>query len=495
MVKFEEYLKKYKEIGFIKKISQSIVYVEGLPGINVSEIVIFENDLLGQVYSVDEDYVEVLILSKGILNVGLKVARTNNRLRISVGEHLLGKTFNPIDMISMSVDEKKSADSRYIDTDPPGLSIRRNVSAPFVTGVTVIDLVLPLGKGQRELVIGDRKTNKTQFLLQCLHTQALFGTICIYTSIAKRRADIASFELYFKDNKIINNTIMIATNPDEQPGLVYLTPYVAMSVAEYFRDQGKNVFVVFDDLSAHAKYYREISLMSGRFPGRNSYPGDIFYIHSRLLERAGNFGYTNNGKESEVSITCMPIAEMVMGDLSGYIQTNLMAMTDGHIFFDRDYFNQGRRPPINPFLSVTRVGRQAQSNLSRELTTKLTSFLVKYEKLKEFMHFGAELSEETQKLLLVGNKITNLLEQFHGVIIPYNLSVIMFSMIWSGYWNEKNPTQLKNELLKVDKFYRSNPEFRKYIDDLIEQSNTFSTLIDKLKNNQMNIYQYISNVK
>ena len=186
-----------------------------------------------------------------------------------------------------------------------------------------------------------------------------------------------------------------------------------------------------------------------------------------------------------ILVSYMPIAEMVMGDLSGYIQTNLMAMTDGHIFFDRDYFNQGRRPPINPFLSVTRVGRQAQSNLSRELTTKLTSFLVKYEKLKEFMHFGAELSEETQKLL----------EQFHGVIIPYNLSVIMFSMIWSGYWNEKNPTQLKNELLKVDKFYRSNPEFRKYIDDLIEQSNTFSTLIDKLKNNQMNIYQYISNVK
>ncbi|KKQ75192.1 MAG: ATP synthase subunit alpha, partial [Candidatus Woesebacteria bacterium GW2011_GWB1_38_5] len=232
------------------------------------------------------------------------------------------------------------------------------------------------------------------------------------------------------------------------------------------------------------------------FPGRNSYPGDIFYLHSRLLERAGNFIIQGaKGMTGEASITCMPIAEMVMGDFSGYIQTNLMAMTDGHLYFDRDYFNQGKRPPINPFLSVTRVGRQAQTPLLRELSRKLTSFMVSYEKMKEFMHFGAELSEESQKMLLLGDKISGIFEQASISPRPYSLSILMFTTVWAGYWQEKDVNGLKLELRKLTNLFMSNEQFRKESENVILNSPSFNHLVDSMKSSQSNIIQLLAEIK
>ena len=491
---FEEFLNKNGEIGFVKRISSSIVFCDGLPGVKLSEVVIFENGEVGQVFSTGENTVEIIILSKGYIKVGTKVARTGQTLKIALGDHLLGTTFSSLDVITF--EEGNNSNFETIETDPPGIDKRKNINKAFETGVTIVDLMVPLGLGQRELIIGDRKTSKTQFILQSVLTQAQKGAICIYAAIGKKRTEVILFRKFIKEHKIEGNVITIVSYPDDPAGLVYLTPYVAMTVAEYYKNQGKDVLIALDDLTAHAKYYRELSLLAGRFPGRNSYPGDIFYLHSRLLERSGNFLITDaKGKTSEASITCMPVAEMIMGDFSGYIQTNLMAMTDGHLYFDRDYFNQGKRPPVNPFLSVTRVGRQAQSPLLRELSRRLTSFMVSYEKMKEFMHFGAELSEESQRMLMLGDKISVIFNQPSILPRPYQLSILMFGVVWAGFWQEKNANGVRLELSKLSNLYLRNGGFKKQIDDLISNAPSFAYLEDSLKSSQASILQALSEMK
>jgi len=491
---FELFLNANGEIGYVKRISSSIVFCDGLPGVKLSEIVIFENDEIGQVFSTGRNLVEIIVISKGYIKVGTKVARTGQTLKISVGDGLFGNIVSPPDIISFG--DNGSDDLRLIEIEPLGIDKRKSIDKSFETGVTIVDLMMPLGMGQRELVIGDRKTNKTQFILQSILTQAQKGTICVYAAIGKKRTDVILFDKFIKDNKIQDKVITIASYPDDPSGLIYITPYIAMTIAEYYKDKGRDVFIALDDLTAHAKYYREISLLAGRFPGRNSYPGDIFYLHSRLLERAGNFIVaTQNNKTGVASITCMPIAEMVVGDFSGYIQTNLMAMTDGHLYFDRDYYNQGKRPPINPFLSVTRVGRQAQTPLLRELSRKLTSFMVSYEKMKEFMHFGAELSEESQKMLTLGDKISGIFDQASIVQRPYTLSILMFSALWAGYWEEKDANLLRLELKKLVNLFLTNQDFRKQSENMIANSTTFNYLIDSMKSSQSNILQLMAELK
>lgn len=491
---FEIFLNATGEIGYVRRISSTIVFCDGLPGAKLSEVVIFENGEVGQVFSTNKDSIEIIVLSKGYIKVGTKVARTGQTFKINIGEHLFGNVISPTDLITFEEDGKSTG--RTIESEPLGIDRRKNISKPFETGVTLVDLMLPLGMGQRELVIGDRKTNKTQFIFQSILTQAQKGTICVYAAIAKKRTDVILFNKFTKDNKIDGKIITVASYADDPSGLIYLTPYIAMTIAEYFRDRGEDVYLCLDDLTAHAKYYREISLLAGRFPGRNSYPGDIFYLHSRLLERAGNFLIKgSDGKIGEASITCMPIAEMVMSDFSGYIQTNLMAMTDGHLYFDRDYFNQGKRPPINPFLSVTRVGRQAQTPLLRELSRKITSFMVSYEKMKEFMHFGAELSEESQKMLITGDKISSIFEQSSIFPRPYSLSILMFTAVWAGYWQEKDINGLKIELRKLSNLYMVNEEFRKQAESTIHNSPSFNHLVDSMKSSQSNILQMLAEIK
>jgi len=344
---FDTYLEKLEEVGFADRVLHSIVYVKGIPGAKINEVVVFESGETGYVLSLDGDFVEVVLLSISQVKVGTRVARTDRVLQVVVGDELLGKVVDPLGNVVSKMDpdqdtQRKPGDvkleSRKIDISPPGMTMRRNINKPFETGVTLVDLVVPLGTGQRELIVGDRKTGKTQFLLQVMHTQALRGTVCIYTTIAKKKLDIKLIEDFVKEKNISRNVLIVATKSDDPAGLVFLTPYSAMTMAEYFRDRVENVLIILDDMSAHAKYYREITLLARRFPGRSSYPGDIFYVHSRLLERAGNFTVkmkTDEGKieEKEAAITCLPIAELVLSDFSGYIQTNLMAMTDGHIFF------------------------------------------------------------------------------------------------------------------------------------------------------------------
>ncbi|OGM30473.1 hypothetical protein A2630_04015 [Candidatus Woesebacteria bacterium RIFCSPHIGHO2_01_FULL_44_10] len=471
---FEDYLNEFNEVGFVDQIVHSIVYASGLPTVRPHEIVIFESGSVGQVLSLDDELAEILLLSGSMARAGERIAKTGRELSIPVGEFYLGHTVDALGgVLDGSIKKFEPKESRPVDIEPMGILERKPVDLPLETGVSVVDLTVPLGKGQRELVIGDKNTGKTRFLLQVILTQARKGTICIYCGVGKKKTTIKRVAEFFKSQGVDKNTLIVASTSEDPSGVIYITPFAAMTHAEYFRDQGKDVLIVIDDLTVHAKFYREITLLLQRFPGRSAYPGDIFYTHARLLERAGDF--------EKASITCLPVADTVMGDLTGFIQTNLMAMTDGHIFFDIDIFNQGRRPAINPFLSVTRVGLQAQRPLVRDLSRQLNSFLVEQDKLRQFLHFGAELSEDIQRKLALGDKIYSLFEQLPGIVVPEVVSVYLVAALWAGMWRDKKVSEAKTEFEKVIGSYGKDKAFGRKIDDLINAAATFTDLVTTLK--------------
>lgn len=489
MKDFKYYLDATGEIGFVEESLHTLVYVAGLPQAKPGEVVLFEQGEVGQVLSLNQEYVEILLLSKTQVPIGSKVVRCGEPLKVTLSTSLLGKTLDSLGVPpGRAITHKEGREDRPLEILPPGIQFRKNIEKPFETGVTWVDLVIPLGKGQRELVIGDRKTGKTPFLLQAVYSAALRGGVAVYAAIAKKALDIKMIEDFFKKVKIVDNTVIVATSSGDPPGLVYLTPYTAMTVAEYFRDLGREVLIVLDDLTAHAKYYREITLLARRFPGRSSYPGDMFYAHSRLLERAGNFEIEGEeeGKrvKKEVAITALPVAELILGDLSGYIQTNLMAMTDGHIYFDIDRYNQGRRPPINPFLSVTRVGRQAQSPLLRNLSSTLTSFLLRLEDLRQFMQFGAELTEKTKKDLALGNRLEAFFDQSQDTAIPLAVNVVVLAALWGNFWSEKDIPTFKSDMEKIITAFNKDERFRTKINNLIRNIETFKELVEFVTQNE-----------
>lgn len=472
MKDYKHYLDSIGEIGYVNKVLHSIAYVEGLPGAHSSEVIVFKDGGLGLVLSLAEKHIEVLLLNQTAIKVGEEVTRTNELLQIPLSGELLGKEISPLGTgLNGQQIVNTPTEVRHIDSEPMSIMGRTEVKRPFETGVKIVDLIVPLGKGQRELVVGDRKTGKTLFLLQSMLSQAIQGTICIYAAIGKRQDELADIVAFTNKNNIKQNTVVVATGSADPAGLIYLTPYAAMTIAEYFRDLGKDTLVIMDDMTAHASYYREITLLARRFPGRSSYPGDIFYLHAKLMERAGSF--------EKASITCLPVAESAMGDLSGYIQTNLMSMTDGHIFFDIDRYNRGIRPAINPFLSVTRVGLQAQSPLVRDLNRQVSSFLVHMEDIREFMHFGAEVSESLKKTLNLGIRIEEFLGQPQLAIVPVNISLYLVAAIWGGFAKDIEKEKLKEEYNKVLKKYAEDAEFKQSVDSTILGSPSFQELVTK----------------
>jgi len=474
MKDFKYYLDLISEIGFVEEASNSIVYVSGLPRIKTNEIVIFETGITGIVLSFTSEVVEILVFSKDPISHGTRVVRTDEFLKVPVGTELLGKIINPLgDPLTKMDSYKKPAVVREINSLASGILSRKTITRQFETGVPIVDLVMPLGFGQRQLIIGDRKTGKTNFLMQTILTQAKQKNICVYAAIGKKRLEIKDAESFLQKHAISDQVVIVATGFDDPIGLSFLVPFSAMTISEHFRDEGYDVLLILDDLTTHAKFYREISLLGKRFPGRNSYPGDMFYTHAKLLERAGNF-ITPKG---EKSITCLPAVETVQGDLSGYIQTNVMSMTDGHLYFDSDLFAKGRRPAVNPFLSVTRVGRQTQSNLKRDINRELLSFLTISEKMQNFSHFGAELTESSKITLEVGEKVIKFLDQGPLTTMPINLQILLFSLFWNNILRNKNIEPTGDEVNKMIETYRTNPAVQKMIDQLIMNTKTFNNML------------------
>lgn len=478
MKDFNFYLNSISEIGFVEQASSAIVYVSGLPRIKTDEIVIFEGGKIGVVLSFTTTIVEVLVFSKDPISHGTKVVRTNEFLKVPVGIELFGRIIDPLgNPLTALRAYKKPATLRGINARAGGILTRKTITRQLETGVPIVDLVMPLGFGQRELVIGDRKTGKTNFLLQAILAQVQQKHICIYAAIGKKRLDIKDVEEFFRRHGITDKVIVVATGFADPIGLSFLVPFSAMTISEHFRDEGYDVLLVLDDLTTHAKLYREISLLGKRFPGRNSYPGDIFYTHARLLERAGNF-LTPKG---ETSITCLPVVETAQGDLSGYIQTNIMSMTDGHLYFDSDLFAKGRRPAINPFLSVTRVGRQTQSTLKRDINREILSFLTISEKMQNFTHFGAELTESTKVTLAVGEKVIKFLDQGQSTTMPINLQILLFSMLWDNILQNKDIDPIGQDINKIIDQYKNNPAVGKEIDQTINDAKSFNDLLKVMR--------------
>lgn len=477
MHSFQDYLNITEEIGVVEQSASFLAYVRGLPTIRPDEVVFFENGEWGIALSLDEDLVEILLFSTAV-QVGTRVVRTREPFTIPVGEHLRGHVLTALcDPLDPLVSLQHTSERYPIDHTPEDIMQRKTIKKPLETGITVVDLLVPLGRGQRELIIGDRKTGKTNFLLLTMLTQAKKGTICIYAGIAKKRMDVKRIEQFFKDHGVMENIIIVTASPQDANALIYFTPFTAITIAEYFKNQGKETLVVLDDLSTHAKFCREISLLARRFPGRDSYPVDIFYTHAKLLERAGNF----KTEKGETAITALPVAETNRGELGGYIQTNLMSMTDGHIYFDADIFTKGRRPAVNPFLSVTRVGHQAQLPLKRQLSRDVLAFLTLYERIQTFIHFGAELNQTTRQTLHTGEQLFTLFNQRQQQIVPSNVQLFLYVLIWLDLLHDQSQEQLVKTIHGIEDLYDKDEHIRKSIDSLIEKAGTINDLLKNIQ--------------
>ncbi len=477
MSDFQKYLEKTGEIGQAIGINHYLVFVSGLPGLKLGEMVVAENEKKGLVQELDKGVAKILMFDVEKLKVGQKVTRTDNFFQIPVSEKLLGRIINPlgqpIDGWGPILGEKKYLS---IKKEAPGITQRIKVQKFLETGVIIVDLLIPIGYGQRELIIGDAKTGKTTFLLQTISNQAKKGIICIYVAIGKEISAVKKVESYLKEVKVFDKTIMVVATSEKPSTMNYLSPFSGMTIAEYFRDKGKNVLIIFDDLTNHAKFYREISLLAKRLPGRNAYPGDIFHIQAALLERAGNIKTQNN---IEASITALPVAEILENDISGYIPTNLMAMTDGHLFFDINIFKKGRRPAINAFLSVSRTGNQTKESLDRELAGWIRKKLAAYQKAEEIAQFGGELSLETQNVLDLGKKIEILFNQGSTTIIPRALQLFLFGLLLQGFWENKPLNIMELEVEEILKYRELFDEIKEEIEK-IKTIKELKDLVEKI---------------
>ena len=481
MNNYQTFLEKYSEYGIVREVAHPVVFVSGLPSAFPGEVVYFENDQKGKVLSLREDGVEILLFTRKAVKKGTKVAKTGKPLSIPVGEYLLGMVIDPLGKL-MTPGEGITLvkEERSVDIPPLKIMDRAVITEPFDTGVSMVDLLLPLGKGQRQIVTGDRKTGKTSFILSAIKTQVLTGSVVVYAAVGKKAIEIEQLRQFFMEQELMSSVVLIAASSLDSQSLVYTAPFSAMAVAEYLRDSGKNVFVVFDDLSTHAKFYREISLLGQKFPGRDSYPGDIFFTHARLLERAGNYVHPTVG---EASITCLPLAETIENDLTDYIVSNLISITDGHLLFDSNEFVKGRRPAINSGLSVTRVGKQTRTVLHQDINQRLTEFLSNFTKIEKFSHFGSELTVEVKQTLNRGEKLYSFFYQPVNVSVPIDVQYLMVAMIWLDWLAQIPSSDISVIRSKLITQYLQDQNFQQLIKQIVSVV-AFDDLLDSVKDHR-----------
>lgn len=475
---FNYYLTTFHEYGEVTEINYPIVTAAGIPSVKLNEIVMFDTNETGQVISLHENSVKIMLFSRKGIKIGTKLSRTNSQLQVQVGNDLLGRIINPLGQpITNLLTPIHAEETRPIDIPPLGISRRRKITHPLVTGTAVVDIMIPLGKGQKQLVLGDRKTGKSSFVLSAIKSQIKEGAIAIVATIGKRRTDIKALEEFMLSENRQKQMLIVATSAFDSPGLIFLTPFTAMTIAEYFRDQGKDVIIIFDDLLTHAQFYREFALLAQTFPGRDSYPGDIFYVHARLLERAGNFIHEEKG---QTSISGLPIVETQDGDLTGYIVSNLMSITDGHLFFDSNVFAQGRRPAINIPLSVTRVGRQTQNTIEKDINRELSSLFAVYEKGENLSHFGSEMTESVKSIFSIAEKVFVMFNQPAGLIMPKEVSLVLFALIWLNILNDAPSIENARRNMVIN---CENEQNRLLLKSLLNASN-FNAFLKNVKDNK-----------
>jgi F-type H+/Na+-transporting ATPase subunit alpha len=421
------------DVGTVVEIGDGIARVYGLAGCMASELLDFGDGIRGLAFNLEEDTVSAIVLGDYTrIGEGGEVRTTGRIVETPVGDALVGRVVDPL---GRPLDGKGPIQTKSflpVDVVAPGVINRQNVDTPVQTGIKVIDAITPIGRGQRELIIGDRQTGKTAVAVDTIINQRGQDLTCIYVAIGQKESSVAKIVATLEEHGAMEHTIVVLAGAADPATLQYLAPFAACAMGEYFRDKGKDALIVYDDLTKHAEAYREVSLLTRRPPGREAYPGDVFYLHSRLLERAARLNKQNGGG----SLTALPIIETKANDISAYIPTNVISITDGQIYLETDLFNQGQRPAMNTGLSVSRVGGDAQTKAMKAVVRSLRLEIAQYRELAAFAQFGSDLDKTTQQQLRRGEKVTEIMKQPQYRPLPVEKEVVIIFAATNGYLDD-----------------------------------------------------------
>ena len=438
-----------KDVGTVVTVGDGVSVIHGLDNAMLGELLLFPNDVYGMVMNLDEDSVGAVLLgSESTIKEGDEVKRTGRIIEVPVGDEMLGRVVNPLGQAIDGQGEINTGKTKPIERVASGVMTRKSVDQPLQTGITSIDAIIPIGRGQRELIIGDRQTGKTAIAIDTILNQKGQNIYCVYVAIGQKNSTVAQVVEKLRQGGAMDYTCVVSAGASELAPIQYIAPYAGCAIAEHWLDEGKDVLIVYDDLSKHAVAYRTMSLLLKRPPGREAYPGDVFYLHSRLLERACRLNEENGGG----SITALPIIETQAGDISAYIPTNVISITDGQIFLQSDYFYKGIRPAINAGLSVSRVGGAAQTKAVKKVSGTLRLDLASYRELESFAQFGSDLDASTKARLERGKRTVEVLKQGLHETIPFEKEAVILYALTKGYLD----TIELNDILRFEaELYRS----------------------------------------
>jgi len=469
-----------EETGKVISFGDGVAKVYGLNNVMAGEMVEFETGERGMALNLEESSVGIVVLGKGEgIKEGTSVKRLGRLLKVPVGENIVGRVVNAL---GDPIDGKgpiEATEYRFVERKAPGIMARKSVHEPLQTGIKAIDALVPIGRGQRELIIGDRQTGKTTVAVDTIINQKGQDVICIYVAIGQKQSTVAQVVKKLEEHGAMDYTIVVNASASESATLQFLAPYCGVTMGEYFRDNGRHALIIYDDLSKHAVAYREMSLILRRPPGREAYPGDVFYIHSRLLERAAKL----NDELGAGSLTALPIIETQAGDVSAYIPTNVISITDGQIFLETDLFNSGIRPAINVGLSVSRVGGAAQIKAIKQVSGTLRLDLAQYRELQAFAQFASDLDESSRKQLERGQRMVEVLKQPPYSPLPVEKQVVIIYAGANGYLDDipvKEITKFEAELYpfieakypEILEQIRSKKKIDDEIEDLLKKALT-----------------------
>jgi F-type H+-transporting ATPase subunit alpha len=464
------------EVGTVIAVGDGIARIHGLEKAMAGELLDFPHDVVGMVLNLEEDNVGAVLFQGGNkIKEGDTVKRTKRLASVPVGESLIGRVLDPL---GEPIDGKgpiQATQYNPVERIAPGIIERKSVHEPMQTGLKAIDSMIPIGRGQRELIIGDRQTGKTAVAIDTIINQKGNGVICVYVAIGQKRSTVAQVVTKLEEHGAMGHTIIVAATASEPAPLLFLAPYSGTAMGEYFMDKGGHVLIIYDDLSKQAASYRELSLLLRRPPGREAYPGDVFYLHSRLLERAAKYSDAEGGG----SLTALPIIETQAGDVSAYIPTNVISITDGQIYLEADLFNSGQRPAVNVGLSVSRVGGAAQTKGVKKLSGTLRLDLAQYRELAAFAQFGSDLDKATQNQLNRGERLTEMLKQAQYEPLPVERQLVLLYVGTKGFLDDIDVAQVRDFEHKLYEYMDSqNGDFMKALaanpalDDGVEKTLT-----------------------
>ena len=444
-----------EEVGKVVEVGDGIARMSGLNNCQANEMLEFPGQTYGVALNLEEETVGAVILGEfKHIKEGDEVKRTGKILSVPVGEQFIGRVVNPLGQPVDGKGDIKSKEFYPIERIAPGVMTRQPVDQPVQTGIKAIDALIPIGRGQRELIIGDRQTGKTAIAVDTIINQKGQDMICIYVAIGQKESKVAKMVAKLEEVGAMDYTVVVKAGASEPAPLLWVAPYAGVTLAEYFMDKGKDVLIIYDDLSKQAWAYREMSLLLRRPPGREAYPGDVFYLHSRLLERACR----RNKEHGGGSITALPIIETQASDVTAYIPTNVISITDGQIFLESDLFYRGIRPALNTGISVSRVGGSAQIKPMKKVSGKLKLFMAQYRELEAFSQFASDLDPETKKQIDLGQRLVEVMKQPQFVPVPVANQVSIFYAVSNGFANEVEVEKIQEWEVKLHEFMNNTKQ-------------------------------------